>query len=360
MNSVFNRSIKKVSQLLLGFLLLAVIVAACVSKADDLSKKATSNTPAIVRTPVDGIVVQPSELNEELEVIGSLVANQQVDIVSELTRKIVSINVKEGTRVKSGTLLFKLDDADLQAQLERLRQEEKLALLNEERLKDLIAHDAIAQQDYDQASTNLHVLKAQIQELQVMISKTRITAPFSGQIGIINVHPGSVVSVNTILTDIEDNSLIKVDFSVPEKYTNAIAPGSVHTFTIASNDKTYNTKVIARAASISESTRTLLVRAITPNPEGSLLPGQSARLNLAVSTSGDALTVTSNALIPSSSGYTLYVSRNNTVSAIPVSIGQRSANSVEITSGLQKGDTVITSNLLRLAPGSPVQFVTLK
>ena len=139
MNPVFNRSIKKLSQLLLGFLLVAVIVAACVSKADDLSKKAPGNTPAIARTPVDGIVVQPSVLNEELEVIGSLVANQQVDIVSELTRKIVSINVKEGTWVNSGTLLFKLDDADLQAQLERLRQEEKLALLNEERLKDLIA-----------------------------------------------------------------------------------------------------------------------------------------------------------------------------------------------------------------------------
>jgi membrane fusion protein (multidrug efflux system) len=135
------------------------------------------------------VVVQPVQISEELEVTGTLVANQQVAIVSELTRKIVRVNVKEGSKVKEGTLLFQLDDADLQAQLERYRQQEKLALLNEERLKDLIAHEAIAQQDYDQASTNLKVLQAQVRELQVTIEKTRITAPFNGQIGIINVHP---------------------------------------------------------------------------------------------------------------------------------------------------------------------------
>jgi membrane fusion protein (multidrug efflux system) len=342
----------------LGFWLLAFVIEACVSKADDLSKNVVGKAP-ISYTPVDGTVVQPAILKEELEVIGTLVANQQVDVVSELTRKIVRVNVREGSFVKAGSLLFQLDDSDLQAQLERFRQEEKLALLNEERLKDLIEHEAIAQQDYDQASTNLNVLKAQIRELQVMISKTRITAPFSGHVGIINVHPGSVVSVNTVLTDIEDNSVVKVDFNVPEKYTNAIKPGSVHTFTIASGDKKYATKVIARAATLSEDTRTLLVRAITDNKDGHLLPGQSARLNLALSSSNDALSITSNALIPSSQGYSIYVAKKSTVTAVPVQIGQRSAGSVEIINGLQKGDTVITSNLLRLAPGSQVQFVTL-
>lgn len=358
MNS-FSKHPLTITRHILKYLLLAIFVTACVSKADDLSER-SSNAPVVHYTPVDGIVVQPGVLHEDLEVIGSLVANQQVAIVSELTRKIVRVNVREGSKVTAGTLLFQLDDADLQAQLERFRQEEKLALLNEERLKDLIDHDAIAQQDYDQAFTNLNVLQAQIRELQVTISKTRITAPFSGRVGIINVHPGAVVSVNTVLTDIEDNSLIKVDFSVPEKYTNLIGLGSVHTFTIASDEKKYDTKVIARAASLSENTRTLLVRAVTQNPNGNLLPGQSARLNLALSSSGDALSVTSNALIPSSSGYTIYVSRKNKVEAVPVEIGQRGAGSVEITKGLQKGDTVITSNLLRLVPGSQVQFATLK
>ncbi|WP_276374790.1 efflux RND transporter periplasmic adaptor subunit [Chryseolinea sp. H1M3-3] len=360
MKRIFRNPLMKAIPYALGFWLLAFIIESCVSRADDLSANATNSKPAVMRTPVDGIVVQPSEISEELEVVGTLVANQRVDIVSELTRKIVRVNVKEGSKVKEGALLFQLDDADLQAQLERLRQEEKLALLNEERLKDLIANEAIAQQDYDQASTNLKVIQAQIRELQVTISKTRITAPFNGQVGIINVHPGSIVSVNTILTDIEDNSVIKVDFSVPEKYTNTIYPGSVHTFKIASNDKEYQTKVIARAASLKENTRTLLVRSETANPNGNLLPGQSARLTLALSTSDSALSVASNALIPSSKGYSVYVSRNNAVVPVPVVIGQRSESAVVITSGLQKGDTVITSNLLRLVPGAPIQFVTLQ
>ncbi|HEX6223974.1 MAG TPA: efflux RND transporter periplasmic adaptor subunit [Chryseolinea sp.] len=360
MNSVFKNPLVKVLPYVLGFWLLAFVIEACVSKADDLSNKEATVKTAIVYTPVDGVIVQPGKVSEAIEVTGTLVANQQVSIVSELTRKIVRVHVKEGSKVKEGDLLFQLDDADLQAQLERFHQQEKLAVLNEERLKDLIANEAIAQQDYDQAATNLKVLQAQIRELQVAIDKTRIRAPFDGQVGIINVHPGSIVSVNTILTDIEDNSLIKVDFSVPEKYTNVIAPGSEHSFTIASDEKRYKTRVIARAASLSENTRTLPVRAQTENPDGRLLPGQSARLNLSLHTSNEALTITSNALIPSSQGYSVYVSRKNLVQAVPVQIGQRSESAVVITQGLQKGDTVITSNLLRLVPGSPVQFVTLK
>jgi membrane fusion protein (multidrug efflux system) len=360
MNSAFKQPLLKVSLYVIGFWLIAFAIESCVSKADDLGKKETVSKAAIVYTPVDGMIVQPGEVREEIEVTGTLVANQEVKIVSEVTRKIIRVNVSEGAKVKKGTLLFQLDDADLQAQLERLHQQEKLALLNEERLSDLFANDAIAQQDYDQASTNLKVLQAQIRELQVAIGKTRITAPFNGQIGIINVHPGAIVTVNTVLAEIEDNSLVKVDFSVPEKYAHVIIPGTVHSFTVASDDQRYQTKVIARASSLSENTRTLLVRAETANPDGVLLPGQSARLKLALNISDEALSVTSNALIPSSRGYSVFVSRKNAVQAVPVEIGQRNERSVVITDGLQKGDTIITSNLLRLMPGSPVQFVTLK
>ena len=360
MNSAFKHPLVKSFAYVLGFWILAFVIESCISKADDLSKKDAPSKPAIVYTPVDGVVVQPGKVTEEIEVTGTLVANQAVEIVSEVTRKIIRVNVNEGAKVRKGTLLFQLDDADLQAQLERLRQQEKLALLNEERLRDLFANDAIAEEDYDQASTNLKVLQAQIRELQVAIGKTRITAPFDGQIGIINVHPGAIVTVNTVLAEIEDNSVVKVDFSVPEKYARVIVPGSVHSFTVASDDRRYQTKVIARAASLSENTRTLLVRAETANPAGLLLPGQSARLKLALNTSDEALSLASNALIPSSKGYSVFVSRKNTVQAVPVEIGQRSERAVVITDGLQKGDTVITSNLLRLMPGAPVQFVTLK
>ncbi|MBT1685836.1 efflux RND transporter periplasmic adaptor subunit [Dawidia soli] len=341
------------------FALLAAVVAACTTKAENLEQPAAA-AAAPAGVPVDAVILQPHAIREELEVTGTLVANQAVDIVSELTRRIVQVNAREGSRVKKGTLLFRLDDADLQAQLERFRQQEKLAVLNEQRLKDLLEKEAIAQQDYDEAITNLKVLQAQINEVQVMIDKTRIVAPFDGQLGMINTHPGAIVSVSTVLTDIEDNSQIKVEFSIPEKYTNVIQLGSEQHFTLASDDQPYTARVFAKGASLSQDTRTLLVRALAQNPAGTLLPGQSARITLGLSTSANALSVPSQALIPSAGGYTVFVSRSHQVVPVPVTIGQRSAGSVEIVKGLNTGDTVIVSNLLRLGPGAPVAIASIK
>ena len=343
------------------FVFMIFLITGCAASAREKNKEAApAVAPAVQATPVDGLVIKPSLLKEELEITGSLAANQQVDIVSELTRKIVRVNVKEGAHVQRGQLLFELDNADLQAQLERLQQQQKLALLNEERLRDLIKHEAVVQQEYDQAFTNLKVLQAQVAELQVTISKTRIRAPFAGQVGIVHVYPGAVVSVNTVLTNLEDNSMVKLDFQVPEKYAHIITTGSVHPFTVASDARQYSARVIAREARLDQNTRTLLVRAASPNPGSALLPGQSARLRLALSANTGALLVASQALIPSSQGYSVYTVKNNIVQLSPVETGQRSANSVEVLHGLQNGDTVITSNLLRLAPGAPVQFVSLK
>jgi membrane fusion protein (multidrug efflux system) len=332
MNYLSKHRLRILIQHAAAYVLLAVIVVACATKADDLSSAAPASPPSPA-VPVDALIIQSGTVSEELEVTGTVVANQQVDIVSELTRKIVRVNVREGSKVKKGTLLFQLDDADLRAQLERFQQQEKLAKLNEERLKDLIENEAIAQQDYDEAITNLKVLQAQITELEVLINKARIVAPFDGQIGMINVHPGAVVSTNTVLTNIEDNSVVKIEFSIPEKYTNVIQLGSEQTFTITSEQKPYTTKVVAKAASLSEDTRTLLVRGLTANPHGKLLPGQSARLVLSLNTSANAITVPSQALIPSSSGYAAFVSRNGKAEAVPVQIGQRSTGSVEIIKG---------------------------
>jgi membrane fusion protein, multidrug efflux system len=340
-------------------LIVIVALAGCYARGKDNTAAPVANA-APQAVPVDGNIIKPTSLKEEVEITGSLAANQQVDVVSELTRRIVRVNAREGAYVQAGQLLFELDNADLQAQLEKFRQQEKLALLNEERLRDLIKHEAVVQQDYDQAFTNLKVLQAQIAELQVMINKTHIRAPFSGQIGIVHVYPGAVVSVNTVLTNIQDNSVVKVDFSVPEKYAHVITTGSEQKFTVASDSKQYTAKVIARESRLDQATRTLLVRAVSQNPGRVLLPGQSARLQLSLHSSSDALVVSSQALMPSSQGYSVYVAKNNHVQVVPIEIGQRGPSSVEVLHGLNNGDTVITSNLLRLVPGALVQFVTIK
>jgi membrane fusion protein (multidrug efflux system) len=227
-------------------------------------------------------------------------------------------------------------------------------------LKGLLDHDAVTQQDYDEASTNLRVLQAQIKEVLVSIDKTRIRAPFDGQIGMINIHPGAIVSTNTILANIEDNRFIKTEFSVPEKYASLISTGSLYSFTTTATDKTYKAHVSALSAKLSENTRSLVVRGITPNPTGELIPGQSARVTLAFTSPTKTVTVSANALIPSPAGYTLFVSRNGEAHLTPVEIGERNSGTVQILSGVADGDTVVTSNILRLGQGTPISFASIK
>jgi membrane fusion protein, multidrug efflux system len=339
-----------------AYALLTAVVAACTIQAEE--KKSDAPVAAFSGVPVDATVIKPGVVTDQLAVTGTILANQQVQVVSELTRRVVSVHVKEGSKVKRGDLLFQLDNADLMAQLEKLHQQEKLALLNEKRLKDLVEHEAVAQQDYDEVETNLRVIQAQIQELHTTIDKTRIVAPFDGQVGMINTYRGAVVSVNTVLTDLQDNSVVKIEFAVPEKYTNILHVGSEQSFTTPASTESFKTKVVAKSASLDTDTRSLVVRGVAQNPHGKLLPGQSAKIVLSLSTSDEALTVSSNALIPSPGGYLVFVAKKNQAQPIPVEIGQRSAASVEIVKGLNAGDTVITSNLLRLTPGAPVQFAT--
>jgi membrane fusion protein (multidrug efflux system) len=349
-----------VTLLLLLSLPVMIFLNACTSRANENAPAAGTTIGAAPGIPADGHIVAASEVKQLIEITGTLAANQDVIISSELTKKVVNVPVREGHLVSKGTLLFQLDDADLQAQLERLRQQEKLAALNEARLKDLIAHDAVSQQDYDQAATNLAVLKAEIRQLQTTIDKTRIRAPFSGRIGIIRTYPGALVSPNTPLTTIVDDAQIKLEFSIPEKYANLVIPGSRQVFTVEGDSTQYNATVISKESFVDRSTRTLLVRAIAPNPQHKLVVGQSGRLAIALRTSGNALQIPSQSLMPSSQGYSVYLVRNGKAQATPVVVGQRDANNVQITNGIQVGDTVITSNQLRLTPGSDVRIVSLK
>jgi membrane fusion protein, multidrug efflux system len=349
-----------ITLLLLLSLPVMIFLNACVSRANENAPTAGTAIAAAPGIPADVHIVTAGEVKQLIEITGTLAANQDVIISSELTKKVVNVPVREGHLVSKGTLLFQLDDADLQAQLERLRQQEKLAALNEARLKDLIAHDAVSQQDYDQAATNLAVLKAEIRQLQTTIDKTRIRAPFSGRIGIIRTYPGALVSPNTPLTTIVDDAQIKLEFSIPEKYANLVIPGSRQVFTVEGDTTRYNATVISKESFVDRATRTLLVRAIVSNAQNKLVVGQSGRLAIALRTTNNALQIPSQSLMPSSQGYSVYLLKNGKAQATPVVVGQRDAEHIQITSGIQIGDTVITSNQLRLTPGADVSIVKLK
>lgn len=356
------QSAKIVSGLVItGVILLSVFIKGYTSKdgKDGAPKNVSAPAAKPAGVPVDVQVLHSQSLNDEMAVSGTLLAYQEVSISSELSRKVVAVYAREGKAVSTGTLLFKLDDADLLAELEQLKQQEKLTLLNERRLKDLIDKEAAIQQDYDQAFTNLKVLQARIEQLKVTIGKTSIRAPFSGNLGIVNVHPGAYVTPGSPLALLTDNSRLKIDFAVPEKHANTLRPGDEVEYNVESDDKVYKARIIAHEAGLDQNTRTLLVRAVTNNARRELLPGQSARLKLRLSNAVNALMVPNQALIPSSKGYSVFVLNNHTASFKPIEVGQRNAYAVHVTKGLAPGDTIIISNMLRLAPGSAVQLVSV-
>ena len=350
------QSTKIVSGLILaGLVLGSVFLKGYTTKGTVPEKAVAENKPAGI--PVDVQIIKSGSLSEEMTVSGTLMAFQDVSIMSELNRKVVSVHAKEGKFVNAGALLFKLDDADLLAELEQLKQQEKLVLLNERRLKDLVDREAAVQQDYDQAFTNLKVLQSKIEQLKVMIAKTNIRAPFSGNLGIVNVYPGAYVSPGTSLVQLTDNSRLKIDFAVPEKHANTLKTGDEVKYYVESNEKIHTARIVAHESSLNANTRTLLMRAVSSNASHELLPGQSARLTIRLNTSGSALMVPNQALIPSSQGYSVYVVNGNKAEIKSIEIGQRGASLVEVTRGLASGDTVITSNMLRLAPDTQISLV---
>lgn len=358
------QSAKIISGLIItAVILLSVFFKGYTSEKPESAKATTKEQPASVApvgVPVDGQVLHSESLNEEMTVSGTLMAYQEVSISSELNRKVVAVHAKEGKFVNAGTLLFKLDDADLLAELEQLKQQEKLVLLNERRLKDLIDREAAIQQDYDQAFTNLKVLQAKIEQLKVMIAKTSIRAPFSGYLGIVNVYTGAFVTPGSPLALLTDNSRLKIDFAVPEKHANTLKTGDEVQYNVESNDKIYKGRIVAHEAGLDQKTKTLLMRAVTDNKGSELLPGQSARLTLRLSNTGNALMVPNQALIPSSKGYSVYVANAGKAGFKSIEVGERNAFSVHVTKGLAPGDTIITSNMLRLTPGSAIHLVSIK
>lgn len=353
------QSAKIISGIIIAALILgSVLFKGYNSKGTAPEKVAVAAKPQGV--PVDGQIIKSGSLDEEMTVSGTLMALQEVSIMSELNRKVVSVQAKEGKFVTAGALLFKLDDADLLAELEQLKQQEKLVLLNERRLKDLIDNEAAIQQDYDQAFTNLKVTQSKIEQLKVMIAKTYIRAPFSGNLGIVNVYPGAYVSPGTTLVQLTDNSRLKIDFAVPEKHANTLKAGDEVQYHVESNEKIHIAKIVAHESSLDPNTRTLLVRAVGNNTSHELLPGQSARLTLRLNTSGNALMIPNQALIPSSKGYSVFVVNGTKAGFKNIEIGQRNALTVNVTKGLSSGDTLIVSNMLRLAPNSDIQLVSVK
>lgn len=334
-------------------LILIGIFASCNSKKDEPAAGRPRQQGMLT---VDAFLVSPSAVSENVEVPGTLFPFEETQIRAETGGRIVQLNIEEGSTVEKGTLLVKIFDRDLQAQLQKLKVQLKLNQKTEERNRELLKINAISQQDYDLSSLNVENLRADIEAVRIAISKTEIRAPYTGRIGLRNISLGSYISPSDIVATIRQVDQLKLEFSIPEKYAKDIGKGYAVKFRVDGGVQEHYAKVIATENSVDQATRTLKVRAVVNENHPELVPGIFAKVNLQMGRDTSALKVPTQAIIPTVRNKQVIVLRNDSVLFTVVETGIRDSAFVQILNGLHPGDTVITTGLMAIRPNSKVKI----
>ena len=344
----------RITTLIFSVILLSL--TACGGKKNKISasqKQAGAKPPPM---KVDGYIVKPQPFQSTIEVPGTIVANEMVEIHPEVSGRIVQLNVAEGKYVGKGTVLAKLYDGDLRAQLNKLQIQLALAQKTEDRQAQLLKIQGISQQDYDISLLQVNSLKADIGIIQTSISKTVVRAPFSGKLGLRNISIGAYVSPADIIAIINQIDQLKLDFSVPEKYVDQIKTGQLVTFSFDGSDKQLGAKVIATESNVTQDTRSLSVRAAVIGKVQDLLPGAFAKVKLSFDPDPDALLVPTQAVLPQARGKKIILYKGGTAIFADVTTGVRDSARIQILDGLKSGDTVVVTGLLSVRPEAKIQI----
>jgi membrane fusion protein (multidrug efflux system) len=328
------------------------------SRKDDPPKnKSQSNAHSTLS--VEGYIIYPSVLHSGIEVAGTLLPFEETEIHPEVSGKVTYLAIKEGAHVQKGTLLARLFDGDLQAQLHKLSVQLQIAQKTQERQEELLKIGGISQQDYDLSVLDVSTIKADMQVLQASIDKTIIRAPFNGKIGFKNISIGAFITPETVITTIRQDNKLKLEFSVPERYTPKVGLGNVINFTTESSNKKYQAKIYATESGITAENRSLKVHAIVENTDKNITAGSFAKVYFDMGDNNDAIMIPTQCIIPQARDKEVIVYNGGTAQFKTVTTGTRDSSRVEILSGLSIGDTVITTGLLSIKPGAKINLSSL-
>ena len=308
---------------------------------------------------VVGYLIVPTTMSELINQTGTLIPDEEVDLSFETSGKIVKINFTEGTRVKKGDLLAKMNDRPLQAQLEKLEVQLKMAEAKEFRQKSLLDKDAISQESYDQIQTDVQSIKADINLIKARISETELRAPFDGIIGLRKVSEGSFVTSSTKIAPLVKIKPLKIEFSISEKYTSEIKIGYPITFKIVGSAKIYNASVYAIDPKIDLGTKTIVLRALYPNNDEELKSGRYAGVTLELSRMENTISIPTEAVIAEMDGEKVYIFKNGKAQTVNVILGLRTESKIQITNGLKFGDTLLITGMMQLRQNLPVVLDTV-
>jgi membrane fusion protein (multidrug efflux system) len=335
-------------------------LCSCGSKSEKIQPPRAGSAPSAQQAlAVKGYIIHPSVLHSSIEVAGTLLPFEETEIHPEVSGKVTYLSINEGTHVKKGTLLARLFDGDLQAQLQKLKVQLQVAQKTEERQAALLKIGGISQQDYDLSALDVSSIKADIQVMQASIDKTIIRAPFDGKIGFKNISIGAFITPETIITTIRQDSKLRLEFSVPEKFTPKVQLGNVLNFSIESSPKKYKAKIYATESGITQENRSLKVHAVVENTDKNITAGSFAKVAFDMGDNNDAVMIPTQAIIPEARDKKVIVFNGGNADFKVVTTGTRDSAKVEILSGLSIGDTVITTGLLSIKPGSKIKLSSI-
>jgi membrane fusion protein, multidrug efflux system len=329
------------------------VAVACKGKPEPLKPKEAP--PTIV----DVIVASPQSISSIVEANGSVVANEYVELHPEVSGRLIYLHVPEGGRIAQGTVIARINDADLQAQLSKSKVQLDLAQKTEARYKQLLAVNGINQSDYDVAFNQVNGYKADIAYTQTLIDKTVIKAPFSGIAGLRQVSPGAFVTASSIIVTIQQVDKVKIDFTLPEEYSPLIKKGNLVDVEVDAGQQTRKkAQIIATEPQVNQATRNLKVRAMLQ--AGSANPGAFVKVYVNSGVNKKAIMVPTNAIIPDDKNSQLVLVKAGKASFVNVKTGVREANNVEITKGVVPGDTIVVTGVLFARPKSPLKVRGIK
>ncbi len=337
------------------FLASLFFIFSCKEKKNPVEVKANDKPQASI---VDVLIAGGSSVSNTVEVNGTVIPFETVTINPEISGRLTYLNVPDGAKVSAGTILARINDADLQASLNKTKVLLDLAQKTEQRLRKLIAINGINQADYDAALNQVNSLKADLAVTQAQLDKTVVKAPFGGVLGLRMISPGAYVSPTTAISTLQQVDKVKIDFNVPELYTGLIKKGATITIQTNGNSPKRKATIVATDPQINATTRNLRVRAVL---EGGIIePGTFVKVLLDEKSGRNTVLVPTNTIIPDATAKKLIIIKDGKGQMVSVQTGYRGSGAVEITKGVNPGDSVVVTGVLFVPPNQPVKVRSVK
>lgn len=341
---------------------LPLIAISMLVYATTLSANAQQNQQAEV--PVYVAPVVQSEFVDTVEALGTLKANENVSLAATVTELVTAVNFTDGQRVITGDVLIQMDDTEEIALLEEEQSRVDEAQRQVDRFKPLISRGSVSELTYDQSVGALSAAKARLRAVQSRIDQRKIVAPFDGVVGLRNTSVGALLQPGSVVTTIDDDSVMNLDFAVPEVFLQSLVPGlKISATTSAFPDRTYIGEVASVSTRVDPITRSIVVRARIDNADRSLKPGLLMRVTLKRSPRQANVLQEEGIIADGRRNFVLVaVEKDGQIIAErrEVQIGARRKGEVEILEGLVSGDLVVTHGTLKARDGSALNVLAVE